>query len=97
MGCRFNLSNRSTLSCLALFFAGLLAARSAEPCGVIGSREGRRPSLSYEQVLLLHDPATEQEHFIRSQPASTNSSPGKTSRVTLGRCSRHSRGAGKRD
>lgn len=53
-------------SFLAVALASLFVARSAVPCGVVGSREARRPSLSYEQVLLVHDPVREQEHFIRS-------------------------------
>ena len=75
MGRWLNLPSRSASSCAALFIAGLLATRSAEPCGVLGSREGRRPSLAYEQVLLVHDPTTEQEHFIRSVTFRTEDHP----------------------
>ena len=68
-------NHKGAWPCLALCFGALLGARDAEPCGVLGSREGRRPSLAYEQVLLVHDPATEQEHFIRSVTFRTEDHP----------------------
>jgi hypothetical protein len=75
MGRSFHVPRNGGLPCLAFCVAGLLAAYDAEPCGILGSREGRRPSLAYEQVLLLHDPATEQEHFIRSVTFRTEARP----------------------
>src|SRR5436190_7570861 len=52
--------------CLALAFAGALVAQPADSCAVLGFREHRRPSLAYEQVLLLFDEKNEIEHFVRS-------------------------------
>ncbi len=45
---------------------GAMAPRDAEACGGFFSRGStRKPSLSYEQVLILHDPSSGTEHFIR--------------------------------
>jgi hypothetical protein len=54
--------------CLSLGFAlfVLLAPHAVNACGVFSTQsEERRPSLSYEQSLILYDPKTEREHFVR--------------------------------
>jgi hypothetical protein len=46
--------------------AGFVAPRNVEACGGFFAREaGRKPSLAYEQVLLIHDAVAEKEHLIR--------------------------------
>lgn len=55
-------------ACLALVGAVALVPTDADACGGFFGppAEGARfPSLAYEQTLLIHDPATEKEHFIR--------------------------------
>lgn len=55
-------------ACLALVGAVALVPTDAHACGGFFGppAEGARfPSLGYEQTLLVHDPATEKEHFIR--------------------------------
>jgi len=64
---------RWTLHVAAGIFAAALvladsavAPRDVEACGGFFSRgSSRKPSLSYEQALILHDPSSEKEHFIR--------------------------------
>jgi hypothetical protein len=51
---------------VASALAVLLSVRSADSCAALGMREHRRPSLAYEQVLLLFDEKNEIEHFVRS-------------------------------
>lgn len=51
---------------LAFFLTGTLLSQPADSCAVFGFREHRRPSLAYEQVLLMFDEKNELEHFIRS-------------------------------
>jgi hypothetical protein len=65
---------RSTACALAVVLAAagaltVAAPQDASACGGFFSRRATTtvtvPSLEVEQVLILHDPATEQEHFIR--------------------------------
>jgi hypothetical protein len=51
---------------LSLGLAGI-EAREAEACGAFFRPQAmkRAPSLSFERVLIIHDPATETQHFVR--------------------------------
>ncbi len=72
---------------LAALVAGALATvalvgpapRVADACGGFFSRkqleEGRRPSLAWEQALILHDETTQREHFIREVAFRRSSEP----------------------
>lgn len=53
---------------LVLTASALFAPHDVEACGgffVRGVRRTHRPSLAYEQALILYDPITEREHFVR--------------------------------
>lgn len=57
----------AVMGALGLTALATFPSHEAEACGgFFAPREGaRRPSLSYEQVLLIHDANAEKEHFIR--------------------------------
>jgi hypothetical protein len=52
-----------------LLLSGALYTQEADACGGFFSRRAtsnvRKPSLAYEQVLLVHDSKTELQHFVR--------------------------------
>lgn len=51
---------------VAIASGSVVAPRDVEACGGFFSRSSvRKTSLSYEQVLIVHDPAAEKEHLIR--------------------------------
>ncbi len=57
----------SAVVCLAIAFVVLgLSVRRAHACGgFFVPQAERKPSLAHEQVLIIHDPKTDTEHFIR--------------------------------
>ncbi len=60
------ISKSVVLSALALGLCGI-EAPEADACGAFFRPQAmkRAPSLSFEHVLIIHDPATETQHFIR--------------------------------
>jgi hypothetical protein len=60
---------------LAIPLGAALAPRDVEACGGFFARSGARPSLAYEQVLILHDPRTGTEHFVREVAFRAGSQP----------------------
>lgn len=51
----------------ALVLGVVLSPSDVEACGGFFSRTleaGRKPSLAYEQVLIVHDPSKDKEHFV---------------------------------
>jgi hypothetical protein len=63
---RRHLPKLVALAALALGLAGI-EAPNADACGAFFRPQAmkRAPSLSFERVLIIHDPATETQHFIR--------------------------------
>jgi hypothetical protein len=63
-GRRSRVARELILASLVLPLA-TITPRDVEACGGFFGGGKHKPSLSYEQVLILHDPINEKEHFIR--------------------------------